>query len=286
MSPAADTRADDLSAAELVRTRDRDRYWSALFAADAARPALLALYAFNAELNHVLAVAREPLAGQIRLKWWRDAIESGATGEKTGNPVADALKAAVAAHNLPRERLLAMVDARVPELFGDSPADNAEFAGLIEDSQGALFELAAAALGDRSDTTKDAAREAGLALGVIETLRALPFSVAHGRLPLPFALLEAKGVDFEAMALGEVSPKLRAALTELRADAALALQRFRVKQANIAPHARAAFLPLALVEPYLQAMAAPNFHPLRDSVTLNPLGRFWRIWRAARRNKL
>ncbi|MBJ7533671.1 squalene/phytoene synthase family protein [Rhodomicrobium vannielii ATCC 17100] len=284
MSPVADTRAEDRDAADLVRTRDRDRYWSALFAPDAARPALLALYAFNAELNHVLAVTREPLAGQIRLKWWRDAIESGDAGEKTGSPVADALNAAVVAHNLPRERLLAMVDARVPELFGDSPADNAEFAGLIEDSQ--VFELAAAALGDRSDTTKAAALEAGLALGILETLRALPSSVARGRLPLPLALLEAKGVDFEAMGRGELSPELRAALADLRADATAALQRFRDKQAHIAPHARAAFLPLALVAPYLQAMAAPSFHPLRDSVTLNPLGRFWRIWRAARRNKL
>ncbi|MBT3069899.1 squalene/phytoene synthase family protein [Rhodomicrobium sp. Az07] len=286
MASTAATGADDVSAANLVRARDRDRYWTALFAADATRPALFALYAFNAELDHVLSVAREPLAGQIRLKWWRDAIESGDAGDKTGNPVADALRTAIAAHDLPRERLLAMVDARVPELFGDSPADMTEFAGLVDDSHGGLFELAAAAIGDRSDAAKAAAREAGLALGLVETLRALPASVARGRLPLPLAVLDAKGVDLEAMGRGEDSPALRAALAELRGEAAAALQRFRERQEHIAPHARAAFLPLALVEPYLEAMAAPSCHPLRDRVTLNPLGRFWRIWRAARRNKI
>ncbi|MFT4078939.1 phytoene/squalene synthase family protein [Rhodomicrobium sp.] len=286
MSPAAETRDDGRSAADLVRSRDRDRYWAAMFAREAARPALFALHAFDSELNHVLAVAREPLAGQIRLKWWRDAIESGEANEKTGNPLADALNAAIMAHDLPRERLLAMVDANVPELFGDSPSDDAEFAALIDDSQGALFELASAALGDRSEAAKGAAREAGLALGIVETLRGLPDSVARGRLPLPLALLEEKGVDFEAMGRGEDSGALRAALAELRDEAAAALQRFRDMQANIAPDARAAFLPLTLVAPYLQAMAAPDFQPLRDRIALNPLGRLWRIWRAARRNKL
>jgi len=286
MPSAADTREDDAAAAVLVRARDRDRYWSALFASDAARPALLALYAYHAELDHVLASAREPLAGQIRLKWWRDAVESASAGEKTGNPIADALNAAAAAHDLPRERLVAMADARIPPLFGDSPADMTEFAALLDDSHGTLFELAAAVLGDRSDAAKAAAREAGLALGIADAMRALPLSIARGRLTLPLAHLDARHVDLEAVGRGETSPALRAALGDLSADAASALQRFRLIQGQIEPKTLPAFLPLAPVDAYLGAMAAPDFDPLRETVSLNPLSRFWRIWRAARRNRI
>jgi 15-cis-phytoene synthase len=60
--------------AELVRTADRDRFVSALFAPAQHRPALHALYAFNVEVARVREVAREPLPGEIRLQWWSEVI--------------------------------------------------------------------------------------------------------------------------------------------------------------------------------------------------------------------
>ncbi len=51
-------------AAGLVKSRDRERYWSTFFAPADKQPALLALYAFNAELDHIAAAAREPMVGQ------------------------------------------------------------------------------------------------------------------------------------------------------------------------------------------------------------------------------
>ena len=86
------------------------------------QPALLALYAFNAELDHIAAAAREPMVGQIRLQWWRDAVELAEPGMKTGNPIADALSAAILAHDLPKDRLAGVIAARIPEITGDVPA--------------------------------------------------------------------------------------------------------------------------------------------------------------------
>ena len=43
-----------------------------LFAPAEHRGALFALYAFNLEVARVREVVREPLAGEIRLQWWRD----------------------------------------------------------------------------------------------------------------------------------------------------------------------------------------------------------------------
>jgi phytoene synthase len=47
--------------------------------------------------------------------------------------------------------------------------------------------------------------------------------------------------------------------------------------ANLPRHVRPAFLPLALVEPYLRALERPGRDVLRAPAALAPLTRVWRI---------
>ena len=76
---------------ELVRAADKDRYLATLFAPADRRGPLFALYAFNAEIASVRDRAREPMAGEIRLQWWRDVLNGERGGEAAANPVAAAL---------------------------------------------------------------------------------------------------------------------------------------------------------------------------------------------------
>src|SRR5258708_12809397 len=103
----------------LVRTADRDRFLAALFAPAEHRGALHALYAFNIEIARVREMVREPLAGEIRLQWWTDAISGKAAGEVAANPVASALLAAVTRYRLPTELLTALIAARRFDLYND-----------------------------------------------------------------------------------------------------------------------------------------------------------------------
>ena len=66
--------------AALVREADRDRYLATLFAPAEQRDALFALYAFNVEIARVRELAREPMPGEIRLQWWREALVRRARG--------------------------------------------------------------------------------------------------------------------------------------------------------------------------------------------------------------
>ena len=71
----------------LVREEDRDRFLATLFAPARVRPALFALYAFDIEIAHVAARVSEPLAGEVRLQWWRDVVTGSfarAGGRKPG----------------------------------------------------------------------------------------------------------------------------------------------------------------------------------------------------------
>src|ERR1700689_4830337 len=86
--------------AELVRTADRDRFLSALFAPAEYRAALHALYAFNVEVTRVREVAREPLPGEIRLQWWSEVLGGERAEEASANPVASALLTVIERHRL------------------------------------------------------------------------------------------------------------------------------------------------------------------------------------------
>src|ERR1700692_2982047 len=86
--------------AELVRTADRDRFLSSLFAPAQHRGALHALYAFNVEVARVREVAREPLPGEIRLQWWSEVVNGERAEEAAANPVASALLTVIERHRL------------------------------------------------------------------------------------------------------------------------------------------------------------------------------------------
>jgi phytoene synthase len=65
---------------DMLKARDRERWLSILWAPAAARPALVALHAYDLEQQRVVAEAKEPLLAEVRLAWWREQLEALAAG--------------------------------------------------------------------------------------------------------------------------------------------------------------------------------------------------------------
>jgi NADH dehydrogenase [ubiquinone] 1 alpha subcomplex assembly factor 6 len=105
----------------LVRRHDRDRFQTALFAPAAEREALFALYAFNYEIARVRESVSEPMLGQIRLQWWREAIDAvyGAATPRR-HEVVEALGVVVRARALSRNHFARLIDSRERDL-DDAP---------------------------------------------------------------------------------------------------------------------------------------------------------------------
>ena len=82
----------------LVREGDPDRYFATLFAPVSVPAASLRARRLQ---PHRCARARRshsnPVAGEIRLQWWRDALQGEARGDVKANPVAAALDDAIVA---------------------------------------------------------------------------------------------------------------------------------------------------------------------------------------------
>ena len=139
--------ADDFDYCEkLVREADKDRFVATLFAPAPRRRALHALYAFNVELARVRELAREPMPGEIRLQWWRDALAGVRAGE--AGPVAAALTATVVRFRLPVDVLAGMIEARSFDLYDDPMGSLAELEGYADKTSSALMRLAAQILNE------------------------------------------------------------------------------------------------------------------------------------------
>src|SRR3546814_13598357 len=85
----------------LVERHDPDRYLASLFAPEAQREDLFALYAFNYEVAKTAEVVSEPMIGQIRLQWWRESLAGIYEGRARQHEVVQPLAHAVAARALP-----------------------------------------------------------------------------------------------------------------------------------------------------------------------------------------
>ncbi len=267
----------------LVRAADKDRFLAALFAPAEHRDALHALYAFNIEIARVREVIREPLAGEIRLQWWNDAIEGKAAGEAAANPVAAALLESVARYRLPAELLTGLIAARRFDLYDDTMLSLAGFNDYARATASAVIELAARVLvPDCMPALGPLALHAGLGYAIAGLLQAFPRHAARGQLFLPLEVLQRHGAQPHNSSAQPATPELRAAMADLRGEARQHLAQAGRLAEVIAGGVTPALLPVAPVRPLLERMEGRDYDPFVP-VELSQFQRQWRIWRAARR---
>jgi len=267
----------------LVRTGDKERFLSALFAPAERRGALFALYAFNLEIARIREVVRNPLAGEIRLEWWREVLRGEDRGGVGGNPVAAALRATILEHGLPEERLAEILHARSFDLGEEPMRAMGDLESYAEGTSSNLIGLAGTVL-DRdfpSSETADLVRHGGIAAGIAGLLKAFPIHARRGQLFLPLEVLERHGSSAGDVARGEASAQLHGALADLRKTACAHLRAARPHLAASHPAALPALLPVALTGPVLALMARRGYDPFAP-VDLAPWRKQWLIWRAAR----
>ena len=269
--------------AQAVRTADRDRYLASLFLPLPARDAILALYAFNAEVARIREIVSDPLPGEMRSQWWRDVLTGEARGDATANPVAAALLEAIRRYSLPREPLLALLEARTFDLYDDAMPTVADLEGYCGETSSVLLRLAALVLADGGDPgNADLPGHGGVAYALTGLLRSLAWHASRGQLYLPADLMVTFGVRREDVLAGQDSVGLKRLLRQLRDLARSHLAQARRALEGTPAGLRPAFLPLALVEPALQRMDRRDYQPFRTPVDLPDWRRIWLLWRASR----
>ncbi|MBX9461772.1 MAG: phytoene/squalene synthase family protein [Aquamicrobium sp.] len=268
---------------EALRHEDPDRYLSTLYAPAETRAALSVLYGFNAEIAGIRDRIHEPLPGEIRIQWWRDAL-AGGTQATAGHPLASALSDVIARHRLPLDAFDRYLEARIFDLYDDPMPSRTDLEGYCGETASAMIQLAGLVLAPEAATAfASAAGHAGCAQGIAGLLRLLPLHRSRGQCYVPADILAAAGTSRDDVLAGndrEGTERAIAAMAALGREHAL---RFEAAAAGMPAELRPAFLPAALAPVYLDRVAALGFEAAKRPADISALRRNWTLLRRATR---
>lgn len=144
---------DDPLARRLFES-DPDRFLSAMHAPAPRRPALVALFALDTTLGGIVAATRDVGLGQIRLAWWREALQHLDVAPPPGEPVLQALHRHVLPRGVSGEMLSTMEEGWVALLLAPALDDAQALADHAALRGGRLFDFAATLLGGGVDAAR------------------------------------------------------------------------------------------------------------------------------------
>ncbi|HWE46818.1 MAG TPA: squalene/phytoene synthase family protein [Caulobacteraceae bacterium] len=131
-----------------LKTAEPDRWLSTRFIADPEKRAdVVAFYAFDHALARIAHAVTQPMLGDIRLAWWREAVEEAVAGKPPrAHPVVEALSVAIGRRGLSIGPFETLIEARARDLDA-APLGLAEAVRYAEASAGSVMSIAARLLG-------------------------------------------------------------------------------------------------------------------------------------------
>jgi len=243
---------------QALKSADPDRYRAALMAEEQGRQDLLTLYAFHYELAKVPDVTTEPMLGEIRYQWWRDAVdEIYGEGEVRRHEVSTLLSELIKRREIPRFWIDRLIDGRSRDLDPRPFADMTEARDYCRQTSGVLMQIAAKVLGA---DTGEGVMKAGEAWGLTGLARA--YGYYHDRMlsELTFETL----IDAARETHGEAKAQLTDAPAAIFPSIAYA----------------------ALIPGFLKQMTKPGFDPKTEKVDYSPFAKQVRLMRAGLRGRI
>jgi phytoene synthase len=258
--------------AQEARRHDRDRFLAALYAPEDRREAVFALLAFNAEIARIREIVREPLAGEIRLQWWRDAVDTiqAAAGAgrvpALGHPVLDALAAAISAHGLTHAHFETLFEARRADFAETGFADMTKLTAYAEATSVPLTllvleVLAGAESREPGSPVAVAGRHVAVAWALTGLLRAVPFHARQGRVSLPLDALAAAGIARDDILRAKPGAELAGVVRPIAESAHGHIAQARKRRREISRRALPALLPALSAEDFLNRLERAGFDP-------------------------
>lgn len=271
--------------AEQVRRLDYDRWLTTLFAPVPRRRSLLALYAFNLEIARIRETVSEPMLGEIRLQWWRDAIEELYQGHARRHAALEAL--APEAGAIDRALFERLLEARHFDLENRQPRDLAELEDYAAGTSSTLLKIGAQMFSRREPRLLEALDHIGVAWAMVGLIRAISFHAGANRFYVPVAVLTLKGASTRDIV--ELSPEKRFPLRDAISEVALCATRHlgSARRAYARPERaiQALFSPAALAQAYLRRLARIGYDLRRWPVELSRLRKLALLYSAAARRR-
>jgi phytoene/squalene synthetase len=232
--------------AALVEKADPLRFRAAMAAPVSARKILFPLYAFNIEVARAPWVTQEAMIAEMRLQWWRDALEEIAEGRTPRrHEVVDALADCLDPEGA--RSLDGLVAARRWDIYSEPFEDHAHFDEYINATSAHLMWTAARLLGAADEVV---VRDFGYGVGVANILQAYPALTAQGRKPL--------------------SDNTEKAIAELAKSGQSRVEQARKNRRAVSKAAGAALIAGYHARPVLQRVQREPARVVADALDVNP----------------
>ncbi len=128
----------------LVRDNDEDFFLSSRYAAAPDRLRQIALFALQTELRRIPHIVSEPPLGEIRLQWFRDALDEIASGAPVrAHPTTQTIAAAGLVDAASRADLERLIDARARLLYEPRFSSVDDLKGFLAEAEAPLAMIAA-----------------------------------------------------------------------------------------------------------------------------------------------
>lgn len=180
---------------DYVRKSDPDHFFCALFMPVSLREQYFRLLAFYAEITRAVTFSSSwmvsgPMAGYIRLQWWRDLL----MGQKDrSHEIAPFIQDSLKEGLFRTDELMQILEAREEELEGIR--DWAHWRSVMQRSAGQVYGILARLFEVESQAGIDAVMAIGVACEITHIARALPMLLQAGRYPLPQGLMGEYGLQ-------------------------------------------------------------------------------------------
>jgi NADH dehydrogenase [ubiquinone] 1 alpha subcomplex assembly factor 6 len=271
------TEADIAYCADQVRRHDPDRYLLALLAPADARPALLAVYAFNIEIAKIRESVTEAMLGEIRLQWWRDTLDILYDGRRREHAVARLLGAAIRRHDLSRQCFDRLIEGRASDLDRRAPGTMDDLLRYAEATSAPLVHLALETMEARDDASFAAGTHAGTAWALAGLIRAMPAHRAAGWHYLPQDRCRANGLDLHRAMEGEGREALVATIRDVAEAAESEIATAREMRSRVSRPAVPALLPATFAASCLRSLRRAGYDPYDSRVASPPPMMAWRL---------
>ncbi|XP_076381722.1 NADH dehydrogenase (ubiquinone) complex I, assembly factor 6 homolog sicily isoform X3 [Megalopta genalis] len=259
---------------------DHENFLCTLSLPSKPRSAAFAIRAFNVEVAQIQDQTNDSKIGEMRLKFWTDALNNTFKGNPPRSPVMLELARILQKHSLSKHYFKRLIDARLEYLKNCTFLDMNALEKYAEYSTSSIYYLVLEAYDIHNISADHAASHMGKAHGIINSLRSIPYNVKNRVNVLPQDILMKHGVSTEAVFQGQISQDLQNVIYDVACygkqhlDTAISLKKKLQKNIGLI------FLPVVPLEQYLGELRKTDFNVfdkrLQKRNSLLPIYLFWK----------
>jgi phytoene synthase len=261
-----------------LRRLDYGLYLSSLFIPPAHRAAAQTVMHFYAQLRSLPFRIKEPLAGVIRLQWWREVLDAERGEEAASNPLAQDMLHVMASRGLSPQLFLTMLEGLTCDFYHDLFPDITALEAYAGNTDGMFLQALAGLLGSVNySQTADAAGHGAVAMTLARLIRDFRFHLSRQQCFIPQSLLNEAELTSASLFAGHQEGRAKDLLQRLAKEGLKHFQIMKECEKKLSRDLVPALFPVYAISPVLEKALQKRYSPYSSSLALSPLRQWLRL---------